>query len=583
MVTRTEKRKAADASNPLLKPVILNHMLAYVGPGQWHFLATVCSAWRDAYALVAIREVERIPYVEDDNGDEIECTPQMTLYSSMFASSSRLVLAKALGVKFKRLEFAFAAGKHADVATLEAAYDLGMKRTEATMSGATTCNDLTVLQYLHAEGCALSADVCDAAAVSGDLEMLRWAREQGAQWEDDSILAVAAGSGNVELAAWVQQQPGVVVDSSAMTAAAKSGDIAMCEHLHLQQCSSCPDAACAAAEGWHWDTLRWLQEHGCPWHQSVCNSIAESGELEVLQWVREQQGAEAWDTQTILQHAASSGSVELAAWVMQQPGVAVNCSAMSAAAERGHTAMCAYLHEQQCEFGLGTCCSAADNAHWDTLRWLQEHGCPWHQSVYETLAERGEFELLRWAREQGPAAWDTQTILQHAASSGSVELTAWVMQHAEVDVGALAMRFAAAEGHTAVCELLHAQQCPMDWSVADAGAESGDVPTLRFLLEHGCPTYPLSLCIHAARGGSIEAMQLVQQQPDTELSAAVLTGMLNAAGACGQLDACLWLRAQGAAWPALLHDMFWKRCMAPWSGAALAWARAEGCDSPTNE
>jgi hypothetical protein len=104
MVTRTQKRRAADASNPLLKTVILNQMLSYVGAGHWNFLATVCRPWRDAYALVASREIERLPFEDDEDGDEIECIPQMTLYSSIFASSSRVELAHALGVSCTRLE-----------------------------------------------------------------------------------------------------------------------------------------------------------------------------------------------------------------------------------------------------------------------------------------------------------------------------------------------------------------------------------------------------------------------------------------------------------------------------------------------
>jgi hypothetical protein len=348
-----------------------------------------------------------------------------------------------------------------------------MARTEATMRGATLCNELAILQYLHAEGCALNADICKVAAEAGELDMLRWAREQGAAWDDDLILEQAASSGDIEVAAWVKQQPGVALSASAMTAAAKDGDIAMCEYLLAEQCS----------------------------------------------------------------------------------------------------------------FDQSACYEAAAHGHWDALRWLQEHGCAWHEYVCEIMAERGEFEVLQWARQQhGAQAWDADTILQHAASSGSVEMTAWVRQHAEVRLRSMAMRFAAAEGHTAVCEYLHSEQCPMDWSVADAGAQSGDVPTLSFLLDNGCPTFPRSLCIHAARSGSIETMQYVQQQqPGAEFTAALLTDMLNAAGACSALDACVWLRAQGAAWPLVLHDRFWKRCLAPWTGAALAWARAEGCDSPVDD
>jgi hypothetical protein len=57
---------------------------------------------------------------------------------------------------------------------------------------------------------------------------------------------------------------------------------------------------------------------------------------------------------------------------------------------------------------------------------------------------------------------------------------------------------------------------------------------------------------------------------------AVLQSMLNVAGVCSQLTAAKWLRQQGATWPAVL-----KYNGKAWSGKALAWARGEGCTSPT--
>ena len=82
------------------------------------------------------------------------------------------------------------------------------------------------------------------------------------------------------------------------------------------------------------------------------------------------------------------------------------------------------------------------------------------------------------------------------------------------------------------------------------------------------------MCIAAAEQGIIEHMTYMLQHENA--SAAVLSKMLNAAGAHGHLVAAQWLRYEHhAEWPTMLH--FGGQV---WSGDTLEWARAEGCDSP---
>jgi hypothetical protein len=52
MYSTASKRSAADSSNPLQQPGILQHVLDYVGPGHWCFIAEVSSFWRDLYINV---------------------------------------------------------------------------------------------------------------------------------------------------------------------------------------------------------------------------------------------------------------------------------------------------------------------------------------------------------------------------------------------------------------------------------------------------------------------------------------------------------------------------------------------------
>jgi hypothetical protein len=124
-------------------------------------------------------------------------------------------------------------------------------------------------------------------------------------------------------------------------------------------------------------------------------------------------------------------------------------------------------------------------------------------------------------------------------------------------------------------QFLHTRGAPCGiyvFSIA-AAASNGHGSTLRWLREHGCPWNPAGICNLVAKGGSVEALELLLQQ-GIVLTAAQLTEMLNIAGAHSNLAAAQWLRAQGVEWPDML--VLWH---APWPRDMMAWASAEGCTS----
>jgi hypothetical protein len=163
-----------------------------------------------------------------------------------------------------------------------------------------------------------------------------------------------------------------------------------------------------------------------------------------------------------------------------------------------------------------------------------------------------------------------------AVRSGNVEMITWVMQQPSVVCTADAMAVAAAQGHTAVCELLRAAGCPWGASACACAAEGNHVGTLRWLHEHGCP-WDSTVLAAAAEVGCVAVLQYVLEQC-AHISAELLTHLLSFAGARNQLAAAQWLRQQGAAWP----DVLRQRRFGAWTGDTLTWARTEGCTSPTD-
>jgi hypothetical protein len=117
--------------------------------------------------------------------------------------------------------------------------------------------------------------------------------------------------------------------------------------------------------------------------------------------------------------------------------------------------------------------------------------------------------------------------------------------------------------------------------VVNSAARENHLDILRWLIDTGCPHNVHEACMIAAEAGYVDMLQYLSSLEVTS-DAALMTRMLNVAGANGHLAAAQWLHAQGAAWPTILYyELAEDNTCEYWSGETLAWARGQGCDSPT--
>jgi hypothetical protein len=259
-------------------------------------------------------------------------------------------------------------------------------------------------------------------------------------------------------------------------------------------------------------------------------------------------------------------------------GMAYTATTMSGAARTGALETVQWLYEERfCGLCKEHTIYAAMSGSVQVLCWTREKGVPFTKQSCEFAACYGQLPALQYLRAAN-CSWDNHHILEHAASSGSLELTAWVKQQIGVVASALAMYAAAGRGHTAVCQYLRSERCAWNDSVCSAAAQGGHVSTLHWLREHGCPCDANKVCTAAAAGGSVAVMQYLQQQ-GLLTTAAQLSEMLNAAGAWKKIEAAQWLRQQNAAWPNVLIYQGRFR----WSTDMIKWARQQGCTSADTE
>jgi hypothetical protein len=176
VATRAQKRSALDSSSPLLRPGILQNVLSYVGPGQHLFVALVSKWWKEINATLETHQLSFKP--GSDYTLVVNCTPQITLGSSLFASPARVKVAHDNGLDCTSEEYHLAAGYHAGIASLAMMRKLGIKYIAATMAGAARCNKLAEVQFLHSQGCPWSLYLLEDAATDGYFELVRWCHEQ---------------------------------------------------------------------------------------------------------------------------------------------------------------------------------------------------------------------------------------------------------------------------------------------------------------------------------------------------------------------------------------------------------------------
>eukprot|EP00953_Heterococcus_sp_UTEX-ZZ885_P014617 8275-Heterococcus_DN1.PRE.4 len=180
-----------------------------------------------------------------------------------------------------------------------------------------------VLKFLNSEACTFDKWSFTAAAYRGDLDMLRWLQQQGCPRDALAVSITAVSSGNVPLMMWLKEQH-VELYPMLMLHAAEHGHLNMCRYL-VDQGGQLTKKACKhAARGGHTETLRWLLAQGCPYKvSSISRGAASSGSIGVLTYVLELGAAitTAPVLTSMLTTAGAFGHLDAAKWLRKQGAV----------------------------------------------------------------------------------------------------------------------------------------------------------------------------------------------------------------------------------------------------------------------
>jgi hypothetical protein len=389
------KRLANSSSSPLENASLLSLILSYVGPGQHFFVSTVCKLWHEIYAAVPDSEVASLvvdPHgdADDDDADDdaddavckVLCTPQMTLYSAIFASASRVRLAyQHLSVTLERWTWQRIAGRVADAATLQVALELGLAGADM-LKGAAYAGSVTKLDLLQAKFLELSKKVI----------------------LPDDICAYAASSGSIEALQWVEKWGGLRLDT-ALFQAAKFGHMNLLDHIYHEYDHHLDiDLLSEAAKNGRLSAVEWLFEHDAPYDAAtICGGAAESGDHQLVQFVKSKGGE-------------------------------INESTIRDAAWRGHLALCQQLHSEQCPWDENAVAWAGAAGHTELVKWLVEHGCPYDAAdVCREAAEHGHLDVIQYMLQLVPLGpGELMHTLDVAGMHYQWQVAAWLRQQLDV-------------------------------------------------------------------------------------------------------------------------------------------------------
>jgi hypothetical protein len=159
--------------------------------------------------------------------------------------------------------------------------------TVETACSAAAAGHQHVIEYLHSVGCPFAGEVYMCAASNSHVHVLQRLLEL--QWPCNRapLCKLAAERGLLQVLQWAKQQ-GAAFTEDTMVHAANNGHTAVCEYLPAQQCP-CVAAVCtAAAQRCQLSTLRRLIEHGCPYGADVLWLVAaDEGHIAILNYLQQ--------------------------------------------------------------------------------------------------------------------------------------------------------------------------------------------------------------------------------------------------------------------------------------------------------
>jgi hypothetical protein len=220
---------------------------------------------------------------------------------------------------------------------------------------------------LYAASCTSYSAACES------LSRLTMAHQYGLGFQHDDwrFQRIAGRAASIEVLV-LAHEFGMPYSHQVLVGAVESDNINVLQWLHNEQsCAITSDLSYFAAASGQLDVLKYLAANRVALDKRACAAAARIGALDILQWFDE--AGIKWKHRSVYIAAAECGSIEIMHWLTKS-GAVYDAKVMETAAENGHLDICKHLRAQGCDC-ISDATFAAKTV--EVLKWLHENGCHW--------------------------------------------------------------------------------------------------------------------------------------------------------------------------------------------------------------
>jgi hypothetical protein len=306
------------------------------------------------------------------------------------------------------------ASRHGNLSMVKFLIDKGFeyRHTVVTQAAAASGN-LEVLIYLRSLDCPWSETIYLAAAAEGHLEILKWAESHGCPWDNSDLFPAAAKSSNRDVYQWLLDRQCPFKEEVSFHVACECGNFEFMKFSRANRFNVQSDDLlnlidCAADRGdletihWALDQMTLLYNETRMRIQNIIVAAATHCHMHILEWIGRFGGIQDiihW----AINPAAIQGHVDVLKWVVR------NGYNWDAKKDYQHYLTAIKNSKLQVLVWMNSCAPifttdmsypsiyASQKGEFEIVKWLHENGCPCNQDSYRAARER---RIEKWIEQQ---------------------------------------------------------------------------------------------------------------------------------------------------------------------------------------
>jgi|SRR5579872_1621463 len=279
----------------------------------------------------------------------------------------------------------------------------------------------------------------------------------------------AASAGSLTVLQWFREL-GYKCNSRTCIAAARNGHLEVWQWLRVNGCESNLDSCIEAANYGHFEIVKQIVQMNRHGDTRILIGAAKSGNLEILQWLKEGMSDDIWRyilndyvAGKMCYHAAARNNKQMLMWIRENQSNPTRSlgNAIKGAAKYNHFDIIKWLIKQTEDTDITDVTStlilnAAIGGHVELLKWCTENNFV-NKDIIAYMCHNNYFcksmEVVQWLIAEGIKCnipTEMINICVYAAKYGRLDILKWLQKNNTLDTSTV-YAWAVARGHFDVC------------------------------------------------------------------------------------------------------------------------------------